>query len=187
MEILTRFKAAWGRQSAYRRTLLVMTVAVAVLLGNLQLDSLTDEDQNPASTWKIPDGYTIQSSVAVGNGSVRLWVQVQGLALCFIQESVDAQGRHRSAVSGSCWNATDTDWRSARGMGTFVFALPRKEGAAMVVTSPDGKRIGPIPARDGLVMMPDYWPHEPVRLELQALDTSGKELGPAEARNVAPA
>jgi len=68
-------------------------------------------------------------------------------------------------------------------MGTFVFALPRKEGAAVVVTSPGGKRIGPIPARDGLVMMQDSWLHEPVSLELQALDTSGKELGPAEARH----
>ncbi|MBB3101603.1 hypothetical protein FHR83_009332 [Actinoplanes campanulatus] len=133
------------------------------------------------SSWKDPEGYTIQSTVDVGDGgAIRLWVRDQDTDLCFVQEEVDADGRHQSGASGSCWNAADTDWRWARGMGTFVFAPPGKEGASLILTAPGGTRIGPVPVRNGLVMIKDDWPHEAVNLELQAVDASGAGLRPAE-------
>jgi hypothetical protein len=172
-------KTFWGRLSAYSRTLLVMTVVVAVLCGILQVDRLTDAEEDPSSAWKIPDGYSVISSVDIGANSIRLWERHHGTAVCVVQEAVDDQGRHKSAASSSCWEATDTDWRYSRGMETFVFAAPRQEGDAVIVTASDGERIGPIPARYGLVMIQDRWLHEPVELRLQALDANGKAIGPA--------
>ncbi|MBL7257511.1 hypothetical protein [Paractinoplanes lichenicola] len=169
----------WRRIAGSRRakTFLVVVVGIAVLVGALQWDSLTGEEQ-PASTWKSPEGYTVRSSVGVGESSVRLWVRDQSAAICFVQEEVDVDGRHQSAVSGSCWDATDVDWRSARGMGTFVIAPPGAEGASVVLISSDGTRVGPVPVRGGLAMVRDSWLPEAVDLEVQALDANGKELEP---------
>ncbi|XVV17114.1 hypothetical protein ACQP2X_22875 [Actinoplanes sp. CA-131856] len=166
-------------------TLIAVAVVTAALFGVSQWDSSADDDvQSPASSWKAPDGYTVRSTVDVSQGSIRLWVRDQSAGLCYIQEEVDAQGRHQSAASGSCWNATDTEWRSDRGMETLVFAPPRKEGASVVLTAPDGSRLGPFPVIGGLVMIHDDWLHEPVRLGIRALDASGKALEPAGALNL---
>ncbi|SNY71646.1 hypothetical protein [Paractinoplanes atraurantiacus] len=165
---------------AYARALLVVAVVGAGLLGAARWDGSADDERIPAtSTWKDPDGYTVVSAVDVGESSIQLWVRDRSADICFVQEEVDAEGRHRADASGSCWDGADADWRSARGMGTVVFAPPRKEGASVVLTSPDGTRLGPFPVREGLVMIQDYWLHEPVSLELQALDAGGTGLRPA--------
>jgi hypothetical protein len=173
--------ARYRRQIAGSRaakTLLGVVMVSAVILGALQWDSLTD-DERPATAWKSPDGYTVRSTVGVGESSIRLWVRDQSAALCYVQEEVDAGGSHQSAVSSSCWEASDSEWRSERGMGTFVLAPPGTDSASIDLTAPDGSRLGPFPVRGGLVMVRDTWFPEPVDLQVQAFDANGKAVGPA--------
>ncbi|BFU46172.1 hypothetical protein KRMM14A1004_44090 [Krasilnikovia sp. MM14-A1004] len=176
---LSAIRASWGRLSAYSRTLLIAVCAIATVICASQIERLTETDPDPSSAWKAPAGYSVISSLDLGEGSVRLWAHEQDLAICAIQEEIDRGGHHRSAASGSCWVKSDSDWRFARGMQTFLFAVPKQQGDAILIIAPGGQRIGPIPVQHGLAMVKDYWPHESMELELQALDSSGKAVGPA--------
>ncbi|GAA2710497.1 hypothetical protein [Actinoplanes palleronii] len=81
----------------HSRALLGAVVAVAgyALFSSLQPDPPVSEEK---SSWSVPVGYSILSTVDIDGGSVRLWEHHEGTAMCFVQEVVDQDGRHESAV-----------------------------------------------------------------------------------------
>jgi hypothetical protein len=165
---------------------LLMAVFVGGVVMVLRFTDEDDDERLSTSAWAPPANYAVVETVKIDDDAyIRLWADQAVGSVCYVAEEANAAGEHQSDSSSAC-SPPDREWSWSRGQGVIVLQVPFPEAGEVVVTSPDGARIGPLPVHHQLVMMKDYWLHEPVELTAQARGSKREDLGSPEVIPLAP-